>query len=225
MKIPVIYICLCFLLLGCSEQKEKVEAMTTQPSIPLETLQWMNEPTNFTIDGASIRITAKKGTDFFNNPENGEISASAPFLYQEIAGDFIATVKTQPDFSSMWNAGVLMVHIDSLNWIKFAFENSDATGKSIVSVVTRGVSDDANGAILQSATAVWLRIIRKDDLYALHWSVDGQNFQMARLSKMPVADRVKIGIEAQSPVGEEATHYFSDFSIEKRRVEDLRKGL
>lgn len=63
-------------------------------------------------------------------------------------GDFVATALVQPDFSSQWNAVALMVHIDDKNWIKFAFENSDATGPSIVSVVTKEVSDDANGMVI-----------------------------------------------------------------------------
>ncbi|MEO0338692.1 MAG: DUF1349 domain-containing protein [Bacteroidota bacterium] len=214
-----------YLLFSCSEKRETSETMSKPQSISFEDLQWMNEPEVVALEGSKISITADKGTDFFNNPENGDISASAPFLYQIVEGDFVATVQTTPDFSAMWNAGVLMVHIDSLNWIKFAFENSDATGKSIVSVVTRGVSDDANGAILSDVNTAWLRMIKKDDLYALHWSSNGKDFKMARLSKMPAAKSVKIGIEAQCPVGETATHVFSDFSIEKRSVEDLRKGL
>jgi regulation of enolase protein 1 (concanavalin A-like superfamily) len=146
-------------------------------------------------------------------------------LFKNVSGDFVATTLAKPDFSDMWNASALMVHIDSINWIKFAFENSDATGKSIVSVVTKGISDDSNGVILNDQNSIWLRIIRKADIYALHWSKDGKDFKMARLSTLPKSDSVKIGMEAQCPIGKPAMHEFLFFSIEERTVENLRTGI
>ena len=56
------------------------------------------------------------------------------------------------------------------------------------------------------------------------WSIDGNDFKMARLSTLPDVDSVKIGIEAQCPVGEAATHEIIYFEITKTTVNDLRKG-
>lgn len=190
----------------------------------LNGFQWMNTPEKFEVSDGSLRVTASEGSDFFNNPEDGKRTATAPLLYREIQGDFVATAQVKPDFSSMWNAAALMVYIDSVNWVKFAFENSDATGKSIVTVVTRGNSDDANGAILDGRDSIWLRMIRKGDTYAMHWSEDGKKYKMARLSSLPYKDAVKIGMEAQSPVGKSAEHEFLLFSLEQKTVNDLRKG-
>jgi regulation of enolase protein 1 (concanavalin A-like superfamily) len=110
-----------------------------------------------------------------------------------------------------------------MNWIKLAFENSDATGPGIVTVVTNGTSDDANGAILNREKKIWLAMIRKDNIYSMHWSKDGKNYNMTRLTKMLETDVVSIGIEAQSPVGKVATHKVYYFGIEQRTVENLRK--
>ncbi len=190
----------------------------------LNGFQWMNPPEAFRVMNNSIQVAAGKGTDFFNNPENGEVTATAPLLFREVSGDFVATTLVKPNFSDTWNAAALMVHADSVNWIKLAFENSDATGKSIVTVVTRGVSDDANGVILEKRDAVWLRMIRKGDTFAMHWSEDGNAYKMARLSKLPAAEKVKVGMEAQCPAGEGTTHEFLYFSMENKTVKDLRKG-
>jgi len=116
----------------------------------------------------------------------------------------------------------MMVYLDSLNWIKFAFENSDATGPSIVTVVTKGTSDDTNGVILDSTSTVWLAIARKDNIYSMHWFTDGASFQMARLTSMTPHDSVKIGVEAQSPVGDSATHQVHYFELVEKTVENLR---
>ncbi|MEL6672815.1 MAG: DUF1349 domain-containing protein [Bacteroidota bacterium] len=185
---------------------------------------WMNEPQVFSFENGSLSVVALKGTDFFNNPEDSSLTATAPYLYQEVSGDFVATALVSPGFASMWNAACLMVHMDEQHWIKFAFEKSDATGKSIVTVVTRGVSDDANGVRLSKQDQVWLRLIRKGDVYSLLWSLDGQIYKMARLCAMPAFEKVKIGLEMQCPVGAPALHLVHFFGLEKKTVKDLRKG-
>lgn len=187
--------------------------------------QWLNPPNNYVFENQSLFIETKAETDYFNNPEDDSVVGTAPFLYQNIEGNFVATALVQPDFSDQWNAIALMVHQDSLNWIKFAFEKSDATGKSIVSVVTKGVSDDANGVTLPDQDQIWLRVIKRDNLYALHWSKDGKNYQMARLATLPDQTSIKIGLEVQSPLDQPAKHQILYFGLEKRTIKDLRKGV
>ena len=227
---------LILMLFGCNQTETETDTSDPLIDMPANNLlsdlsneelgdfQWMNQPSSYTLKNGALQVVAEKETDFFNNPEDGTVTASAPLLYQEMSGDFVAQALVRPDFSSMWNAVALMVHIDDRYWIKFAFENSDATGPSIVSVVTKEVSDDANGVILEEQNQIWLKLIRKGNIYSMLWSMDGKDFKMARLTSMPAADSVKIGMEAQCPVGESAMHYVDFFGVEKKTVADLRKG-
>lgn len=185
---------------------------------------WMNPPEHYILSEGILSVTAEKGTDFFINPEDQTSAANAPYFYMEVQGDFVAITKVRPNFGSVWNACALMLHLDDQNWIKFAFENSDATGPSIVSVVTRGVSDDANGPILSEHKTLWLKMIRKGEIYAMHWSTNGKDYRLARLAAMPDHSTAKIGLEAQCPSEGPAQHVFSHFSLEAKTVEDLRKG-
>ena len=203
---------------------QKINQFLDSENLNAAGFHWLNEPENHTISKGELHIEAIDNTDFFIDPENKKATATAPYLYKEIKGDFVATALVQPDFKDQWNAGALFMMIDDTHWIKFAFENSDATGKSIVSVVTREVSDDANGAVLNDADQLWLKMIRKGNLYALHWSLDGKKYFMCRLAAMRNAEKVKIGVEAQSPVGETAHHKFLYFNLESKTVKDLRKG-
>ena len=188
----------------------------------LQGLKWLNKPDTYSFGDNGLSITVGSETDYFNDPSTGKINANAPFLYRDISGDFVATALLKPDFSDMWNAMSIMMHINDRNWIKFAFEKSDATGKSIVTVVTREVSDDANGVILEDVNMLWLKLARKNDIYSMHWSIDDKDYKMARLSAMPHSDTVKIGIEAQCPVGKSATHELRFFSVEELTINDLR---
>ena len=187
-------------------------------------LKWLNAPEKFELLEGTIIITAKSQTDFFINPVDLNKSASAPLLYKEVAGDFVAVARVTPDMSSQWNAAALMVLLNDRNWIKFGFENSDATGPGIVTVITRETSDDANGPILNNVDNIWLKLVRKGHNYSMHWSYNGSDYNIARLAAMPETDSIKVGIEAQCPDGSEAKHRFDHFSIEAITVEDIRKG-
>jgi len=109
-------------------------------------------------------------------------------------------------------------------WLKVAFEKSDFGTNAVVSVVTNGVSDDANGCNI-AAESIWLQVARAGNNFAVHYSLDGEKFDMVRLCYLPVGNIVMVGVEAQSPTGSGCDHRFSNFSLEKRTVENLRAGV
>jgi regulation of enolase protein 1 (concanavalin A-like superfamily) len=191
----------------------------------LNGFNWMNQPESYSLDKGMLSISPKDNSDYFNDPGSDKIVNTAPFLYREMSENFVATALVKPDFKDIWNACALMVYIDSLHWGKLCFENSDATGPSIVTVVTKGRSDDSNGPLVNESSQIWLRIVRKDNLFGFYWSKNGKNFRMARLFSLPSSSTVKIGMEAQCPVGESVTHKFLFFSMEETTIEDMRKGI
>jgi regulation of enolase protein 1 (concanavalin A-like superfamily) len=121
----------------------------------------------------------------------------------------------------------------------------------VVSVITRGESDDANFATLASETAnnfatlasetanngatlasetakrtVWLRISRTEPSYALHASTDGSRWQFVRhfrLGELPGAT-IQIGLSVQSPTGEGCTARFEEIRFGPTRLAELRDG-
>ena len=230
MKIGSYFILLFFIIsvgfaqksTGTSSKSNLLSELSPQD---LGTFNWLNTPEIFKIKDGTLTIETAKGSDFFNNPEDGQLTGNAPFLFREMEGDFVAKALVTPDFSSQWNAIALMVYLDSDHWIKFAFENSDATGPSIVTVVTKELSDDANGVMLTDTKAVWLKLIRKGNNYAMLWSKNDSDYKMARLTTLPKTPSIKIGIEAQCPVGPTATHKISYFGLAKKTVKDMRKGF
>lgn len=190
--------------------------------------KWLNESRAITMNG-EIAIEAPAKTDWFNNPvpENGKIQApvtNAPFFYTEVAGDFVFRAKVRPNHRYVYDACALMVIRDENMWAKAAFEKSDFGTKAAVCVVTDQVSDDANGCNIDQEEA-WLQIVRKGDVFCTHYSLDGECFDMVRLFRLPVGETVKVGLEAQSPAGEGGLRFFSDVSLEKKTVADLRKGI
>ncbi|GAA1751359.1 DUF1349 domain-containing protein [Luedemannella helvata] len=177
-----------------------------------------------------VTATAPGHTDFYVNPAgadsaDAETVVNAPTLLGlPPAGDFQFSARITVDFRSQYDAGVLMVWFDERTWGKFCFEFSPAGEPMVVSVVTRGVSDDAN-AFTVADRSIWLRVSRIDRVYAYHASTDGTTWQLIRV--FTLGDQVsehRIGFEAQSPTGDGCTVTFTDIRFVPDRLAELRDG-
>ena len=189
--------------------------------------KWLNEG-EFSVEGDRIRISAPALSDFFNNPvpENGvllEPQKNAPFFYTDVEGDFVIRVKVKPEFAAVYDAACIMVRQDDKLWFKACYEKTDFGTIAMVSVVTNGVSDDANGCNL-GADSIWLQVARVGSTFAIHYSLDGVKFDMVRIFSLPMESTVKVGIEAQCPTGQGSTHEYSELSLEKRSLPNIRAG-
>lgn len=190
--------------------------------------KWLNESRMMEANG-ELAIVAPARTDWFNNPvpADGVMPApvfNAPFFYTEVSGDFVFRAKVRPNHRYTYDACSLMVIRDEYMWAKAAFEASDFGTKAAVCVVTNQVSDDANGCNIDQDEA-WLQIVRMGDVFCVHYSLDGKRFDMVRLFYLPDGVRVKVGFEVQSPAGEGGLRLFSEVTLEKRTVKNLRAGV
>lgn len=172
-----------------------------------------------------LQIVAPEKTDFFINPESGDIKNNAPFLYADIQGDFILRAKVKVDFVSKYDGAALFI-MDSENdkaWAKLCYEHTDFNTNAVVSVVTNGVSDDANGVNL-TGNSVWLQIGRKGDAFSMLYSTDGETYYMVRVFNLKVSETLKVGLVSQSPTGEGLVSDFSHIEFEKVTMKNIRAG-
>lgn len=191
----------------------------------LSPLTWTNDPVQWKpLPGGGLRVRAGAKTDFFQNPNGSPGSNTAHLLWLSVEGDFVARTHVRPTFASTYDAGALMMRHDETHWAKICYEATDFGTHAAVSVVTNGVSDDANGADLD-AESLWLQIVRQDNLFGLHYSLDGADWRMVRYFTLPVPPQVKIGLVAQSPVGPGTNVDFLSFSVKPRRVSNMRAGV
>jgi regulation of enolase protein 1 (concanavalin A-like superfamily) len=196
----------------------------------LGALSWFNAPQKWEpLPGGGIRVHTRPKTDYFQNP-NGEAGTdSASLLWTVVEGDFVAQAHVRPTFASMYDAGALMVRHDATHWAKLCFESTDLGTHAAVSVVTDGLSDDANGPDLQAA-AIWLQVVRQGNLFGMHYAVQADPgrpiaWRMVRYFALSLPPQVKVGLVAQSPVGPGTTVDFYSFAIESRRVKNMRAGV
>jgi uncharacterized protein len=178
----------------------------------------------------AVVVAAPARTDLYVNPA-GPGSADAETLMNAATllgtppdGDFQLSARVSVDFRAQYDAGVLLLWIDERNWAKFCFEFSPAREPMVVSVVTRGLSDDANAFVVHERS-VRLRVSRIDRVYAYHASTDGRTWTLIRVFSLgdDVADH-RVGFEAQSPTGDGCTVTFNEIHFARQRLADLRDG-
>ena len=190
--------------------------------------KWLNESQVMSVNG-ELAILAPARTDWFNSPVpvSGAVPdpvANAPFYYTEVSGDFVFRARVRPNHHYVYDACALMVIQDEYVWAKAAFEKSDFGTNAVVCVATNQISDDANGCNIERPE-VWLQIVRVGDVFCVHYSLDGERFDMVRLFHLPGKESVKVGLEAQSPAGEGGLRFFRDVTLEKKTVKNLRAGI
>lgn len=188
---------------------------------------WINE-SEIKQTEDEIMIYAPAGSEYFNIPipENGKLPEpikTAPIYYTEIEGDFVIRAKVSHEFEYDFDAASVMVIVNPDCWGKAAFELSDFKEHVVVSAVTNGVTDDANGVNIEG-NEVWFQVARVGNCFAMHYSTDGENFYMMRLFTLPAEESIKVALEAQSPCGKGGKRYYRNVSIEKKTLKDLRAG-
>jgi regulation of enolase protein 1 (concanavalin A-like superfamily) len=192
-------------------------------SLPLE-LSWQPEPISFQAGEAWLRAEAGARTELFVDPGSGVEQLSAPRLLGSVAGDFTLAARVEVDFRSTFDAGVLLLFAHERAWGKLCLELSPEGKPTVVSVVTRGVSDDCN-SFATDGNEAWLRIARLGTALAFHASTDGERWELVRHFALDGDSGLQVGFLVQSPLGEGCTARFDEIAFAQVRLADIRSGV
>jgi len=194
----------------------------TVPPLPAP-LSWDVAPASWQLDDA-LTIAAPPRTDLFRDPAGSEPQTAAPRLLGPVEGDFQLSARVTCTFDGAFDAGALLLWADEARWVKLALEVSPDGDPGVVSVVTDGLSDDAN-AFAVSGDAAWLRISRLGPSCALHARHDDERWRFVRHFPLASTSGLRAGFLAQSPAGEGATARFETIAFTPEGLADLRSGV
>jgi uncharacterized protein len=199
------------------------------PNLPFPLEPAGNPPTGCRIRHGALTLTAAAGTDLFIDPalsaQAGPLPDAGRLVGLPPAGDFTLAARVSVEFAGVYDAGVLLVHAGERQWAKLCFEYSPQQQPTLVTVVTRGTSDDCNSWEVEDST-VWLRVTRSGAAWAFHASADGAWWRLLRyfaLSGDP-AELVRVGFLAQSPTGPGCAATFDQISFRPGAPQNLRDG-
>lgn len=184
--------------------------------------QIINKPVRFECNNNIITMEAGRGTNLFNDMCSDYRGNYFPFYHVVYKGDFIIRCKISPEFKALYDLGCIIVYENENKWIKFAYENSDSGHPAMVSVITDIVSDDCNGEKIYEK-GVWMQIIRKGNTFSLHYSKDKVTWTLVRIFQLEMNDEIKLGISAQSPMGDSCTVDFEGLEILENTYSYIRK--
>jgi regulation of enolase protein 1 (concanavalin A-like superfamily) len=192
------------------------------PALPTP-LDWAGPPGRCALEPSGrLRIEAGAQTDLFVTPAGGSRRINAAALVgPQPDGDYQLSARVGVTFTSAFDAGALLLWAGEERFAKLCFESSPVN-PTVVSVVTREVSDDAN-AFEVPGEAVWLRVSRLERTHAFHASTDGRRWVFVRYFDLG-AGAVRVGFAAQSPTGDGCTATFDEITFVPNGPADLRDG-
>lgn len=182
-------------------------------------LTWQNPPVQWKIEGGkTLSITAGKQTDWYLSAMGEEPRNNSPRLLFKPTDDFSLSAKVNVDFHSQWDAGVLTLYVNDSLWVKFCLEMTIDKHPAIVSVVTRGLSDDSNSIAINGSSA-YLRVTKVGHAIYLLSSEDGKNWSIIRIFSLGDNLDMRVGFSSQAPVGNSCTTTFSEIQYQPRKVD------
>jgi regulation of enolase protein 1 (concanavalin A-like superfamily) len=197
---------------------------TLLSAVPMA-LTWQVPPSHSRSDEvATLNLRVPGSTDMFIDPAGGDPTLTAPRLLGTAPeGDFQFSARVRVGFDATFDAGVLLIWVDERTWAKLCFERSPQGSPMVVSVITRGTSDDANGFTVDG-DRIWLRISRLGPAWAYHASTDGSYWHLVRYFTLGTDATPSVGFEAQSPTGQGCEVTFDEIKFVPERLADPRDG-
>lgn len=192
------------------------------PGIPKRT-QWVNPPAAFGITRHGIEITASAKTEKYIAADGSFMSDTANRLLFEADTDFILSALISHPFANRWDAGGLVLEGDAENWIKFCFEKDYTGANRVVSVVTRGTSDDSNSVAFDARQA-YFQIAKIGDVVFLYASEIGKPWYLVRVLNFKFEGKLRVGFLAQTPEGESNKVSFTHIKYQPTAMKDYWKG-
>lgn len=213
-------------LLGCNQEKKSSNQPTKIAWMFSESINKAKE--NSKVFGSdSLEIVSSAETDFFIEPGQPPYNkANAPLLLMTVDNTkpFTFSIKVSPTHLVKYDAGMAFLYVNDSEWLKFAFEVDERMLGRIVTVKTKGFSDDNNHDAIP-AKSVYLKISSDTKVVGFYYSLDAKNWQLVRLFKNEYPQNLKIGIGSQSPAGKGNKATFSEFQWAEVSVKDFRMGI
>jgi len=194
------------------------------PGIPGE-LHWKRQPLDWQAGpGNGLTITAGEHTNWFIDPGGRRTEDSAPVgLFTPPDANFLLSAKVAVEFASTFDAGVLQLRSREDLWAKLCFEYSPQDEPMIVSVVTRGVSDDCNSVVIADKE-VYMRLAHTPKTTVFHYSRDGSYWHLVRYFSLGDLPSLQVGFSSQSPRGQRCRTVFSEIRYTSGSLKDNRSG-
>jgi regulation of enolase protein 1 (concanavalin A-like superfamily) len=185
-----------------------------------ERCHWLNEPAEWGLSDAGLRVVTDEATDFWRETHYGFTRHSGHVFAAAVPGGFTATLRIRAGYESLYDQAGMMILIDEARWVKAGIELSDGAAQ-LSSVLTLGRSDWATGLFQGDPADFWLRATVDRGVLRLQSSTDGVRWPLLRLCPFPEASGYRVGPMCCTPERRGLAVLFSDFKVTPPVARDL----
>jgi uncharacterized protein len=210
---------------ACPENTQTEECRIQLPGITF-TRSLNQAAAHAKVEDGRVTLASEARRDNFRDPEGRFSGNTAPLLLAEVDNTqpFTFTAKVTPTFLKTYDAGALYIYVSEDLWLKLAMEMDERQKPRMVSVRTIGTSDDNDHDVIE-AKSVHLKISSNSKTVGFYYSLDNKSWQLIRLFKNDYPASIRVGISAQSPIGEGTSAVFEDMSLTRQSISDFRLGI
>jgi regulation of enolase protein 1 (concanavalin A-like superfamily) len=177
-------------------------------------MHWYNEPPTWHEQDGTLTVTSGAKTDFWRTTHYGFIRDDGNFYYQNISGDFTATVKITGQYRVLYDQAGIMIRENEFTWLKCGIEFVEGV-QQVSAVVTRKYSDWSVAPLPNNPASLWLRVHRRAEAVEVWYSLDGEAYTMLRLAYLTKANPVQVGLMCAAPQSDVGvTIVFEEFRVE-----------
>ena len=173
---------------------------------------WLNEPSDWSQEDGKITIKSDPQTDFWRLTRHNFIADNGHLYYQEVSGDFTATVKITGDYNALYDQAGLMIRQDERVWMKCGIEYLEGVQQASA-VVTREFSDWSVVPLTDNPKTIWFKVIRIGSAVEVSYSRDGADYHMIREAYLSDKESLQLGLLVAAPKGDGFQAVFEDFNV------------
>ncbi len=177
-------------------------------------MKWYNEPTQWQEQDGRVTMTAGAKTDYWRVTRHDFIKDDAPFYYEDVTGDFTATVKITGQYAAQYDQAGLMVRESETVWMKCGIEFLDGVQQASA-VITRDFSDWSIVALVDNPASIWVRVQRFGSALEVAYATDGQTYTLIRQGYLSDADSLQVGLMCAAPQGDGFEVTFEGFVVSR----------
>jgi regulation of enolase protein 1 (concanavalin A-like superfamily) len=175
-------------------------------------MNWYNEPEVWEGQGDKLIVRADPQTDFWRVTLHGFIKDDAHFYYQDVTGDFVATVKITGAYAALYDQAGLMVRESERVWLKCGIEYLEGVQQASA-VITRDFSDWSIVPLTDNPTAIWVQVKRTGPAVEVFISRNGADYSLIRQGYLSEQATLQAGLMCAAPQGNGFEVTFDAFSI------------
>ena len=184
--------------------------------INLNEMIWTRAPKNYSLNNDKIEIITEPHTDLWQRTYYHFRNDNAPVLQMKTREKYFSfEVKTCFESKVRFDQCVIVLYLNSDNWLKASLEFENNNIQRLGSVVTNnGYSDWASNDIDAKIKTMWFRLSRRENDFLIENSIDGIHYKQMRICHMfNIEDEINFGIYACSPENSSFKASFTDLYI------------